>query len=128
MQNLIQQGYQIKNQIAQLTEQLHAINKQIADLAEYKNGSKTGHIITPDFKVVVTQRENVKWDTEKLMSIKNFFGDRFDSLVKVEYKPDVKKIKKEGGEVARAFNWAKEVTQGTPSVTYELIAEQEEAL
>lgn len=127
MQKLIQQGYQLKNQIAQLTEQLHAINKHIADAAEYKNGSKTGHIITPDFKVTVINRENIKWDTDKLMSVKNFFNDKFDSFVKYEIKPDLRKIKKEGGEIEKAFNWAKEITLSKPTVSYELIAEQEEA-
>lgn len=122
---LIQQGYQLKMQITALNEQLHAINKQVAEQAIYRNDSKTGHINTPDIKVTVSQRENVKWDNEKLMSIKNYFGDKFDSFVKVEYKPDIRKIKASGGEIEKAFLWAKESTAGQPQVTYEMITEED---
>jgi hypothetical protein len=124
---LIQKGFSLKQKIDNMTAELREINKQIADAAEYKEGSRTGHILTSDFAVKVSLRENVKWDTKKLMEIKNYFADKFDAVVKYEIKPDVKKINKEGGEIEKAFNWAKEVTAGQPSVSYELITEHEEA-
>lgn len=124
---LVQQGYLIKMQISALTDKLHGIHQQIADSADYRDGSKTGHIHTPDFKITVSQRENVKWNTDKLMSVKNYFGDKFDSLVKYEIKPDIRKIKATGGEIEKAFLWAKESTAGQPQVTYEMITEEEAA-
>jgi len=124
---LIQEGFRVKMQISALTDRLHGIHRQIAELALYRDGSKNGYIHTPDFKVTVSQRDNVKWNSERLMSIKNHFGDVFDSFVKYEIKPDIRKIKAAGGEIEKAFSWAKEITPAQPQVTYEMVTEEEEA-
>lgn len=127
LKKLFERGYSLKKTIDEMTAELKNINLRIADEAEYKPGSKTGHILTPDIQVIVSRRENVKWNPEKLQSIKSHFSDRFDELVKFEIKPDARKIKQAGGEIERAFNWAKEITPAQPTVSYELIKEQEAA-
>jgi hypothetical protein len=124
---LIQKGFSLKQKIDNMTAELRAINKQIADAAEYKNGSKTGHIMTADIAVKIVRRENVKWQQDRLETVKSHFKDQFDTLVKYEIKPDMKKISKAGGDIARAFEWAKEIAEASPSVSYELIQQEEAA-
>lgn len=125
---MVEKGFQLKMQISHLTEQLHETHKQIADKAEYRDGSKTGHIYTAEMKVTVTQRENVSWDQAKLSQVKQHFGTLFDNYVKIELKPDQKKIKASGiPELEQAFSWAKKISVGAPAVSYELIEDEEAA-
>ena len=120
MHKLIKEAYQIKTKVAQMQSRLKEINLQVAEQAEYKEGSKTGHIYTPDFEVTVSLRENVKWNQERLSEISRHIPE-FNKLVKTEIKPDVRKIKKLENNHQKAFDWCKEVKPAAPSVTYSLV-------
>ena len=124
MQELIQHGYMLKTQIADLSAQLKDINQKIADATEFKNGSKTGHISTPDINVKVVKRENVRWDQKKLLEIKEHFPT-FNMYFKPEYKPVARALKQSNEpELLKAVDWCKSVSEGAPTVTYELIKEE----
>lgn len=125
VQKLAQEGAQLRAEIDQKTTRLRDINKTLAENAEFKNGGKTGQIITQHVKVKVQLKETVKWDQDKLSQFKSAVGDSsFFQIFKPEYKPISKKVldaNLELGEFADGIKWAMTVTEASPSVTYELL-------
>lgn len=122
----IQQGAKLKAEITAMTEQLRAINAELADQAEYQDGAKTGYVVGGGYKVKVVMRDNVKWDQSRIAQIISHLPTAKECF-KTEYKPDNKKLDAamaKDEEIEKAVNWARTVTPGAPTVSYELLEEE----
>ena len=124
--DILREGFQIKYQIDTLKDRLKEINEKVADQAFFKEGSKTGHLQSDFFSAKVTKSSITKWDQEKLLQIKPHFPN-FNDVFKPDYKPVSKKTLELAGaasaEFKRAIDWASEIKENSPSVTYEQIQE-----
>ncbi len=118
------EGATLKRKVADMKKRLQEINNEMSLAAEFKEGSKTGHLEAGGYEVKVSLRDNVRWDQGRLIVVNDAFkcfGDAF----KTEFKPDsAKKLElamAKDSEFAKAVNWARSVKPGAPSVTYESI-------
>ncbi|MBU0990946.1 MAG: hypothetical protein KJ737_00515 [Proteobacteria bacterium] len=127
---LLKQGWHLKQGITSRTEKLREINSKIAALACFKDGKKTGYLESDKIKAKISLSSTVKWDQEKLKEAMPHFQN-FHDVFKPEYKPVSKKTLDlacaANPEFKRAIDWASEVKDNTPSVTYELIEEVADA-
>ena len=123
---LIQEGARLKEQILAMTDRLREINAQLAECAEYPNGGKTGHLSGGGYLIKVILRDNIKWDQERIQQmISHLPGVK--ECFKAEYKPDNRKLEKvmaKDEAVEKAVAWARTVTPGAPTVTYERLDEE----
>ncbi|MFZ3048047.1 MAG: hypothetical protein WA151_19195 [Desulfatirhabdiaceae bacterium] len=121
----IVRGAELKFQIDNMKEELSRINIFLTENAVYKPGVKTGHLEAHGIKVDTTPKENIKYDQDKLLTVKEhfeFFGEAF----KTEYEPISKAMKAfmaENDEFRKAVEWSRTVTPGAPSVKYTKIEE-----
>lgn len=123
---LIKEGAQLKGYIDQATAKLREINAQLAEAAEFKEGSKTGYVFGAGMKVKVSLRDNVKWDQDRIAQIISHIPNAKECF-KTEYKPDNKKLDAaiaRSEELEKAVDWARTVTPGAPSVTYEIVEDK----
>jgi restriction endonuclease S subunit len=124
--DLIKEGAQLKAFIATSTERLRTINERLATAAEYKDGSKTGHLFGAGYQVKISLRDNVKWDQAKIAQLIAHLPNAKECF-KTEYKPDNKKLDAaiaRSEELEQAVNWARTVSPGAPTVTYEMVDEK----
>ena len=66
IENLLRKGITLKWEIEARQKILREINKKIAEQAEFKPGSSTGHIAAGGIMAKVTKRQNVKTRTPLL--------------------------------------------------------------
>lgn len=66
IESLLREGITLKWEIEARQQRLRKINKDIAEQAEFKPGSSTGHIAAGGIMAKVTKRQNVKWDQDAL--------------------------------------------------------------
>lgn len=126
MEELIKEGFALKQEIDAKTARLREINTLLADKAEYKNGSNTGRITCPGLAVKVTRRNNEKWDQTKLAQVREHFPAEFEAAFKAKYEPVKKALSSAPAEFQKAAAWAVTVTPGAPTVTYETLDINEE--
>lgn len=125
-EDLIREGASLKSRIERDRERLQSINQQLAQMAEFKDGKKTGHLIGAGFKVKVQLRENEKWDQGKLSQVREVMGPAFFDIFAAEYKPrsskDLNGFLKHGPiDFRQGIELAREVKQGAPQVTFEAL-------
>lgn len=65
-EKLLRKGITLKWEIETRQKKLREINKKIAEQAEFKPGSSTGHIAAGGIMAKVTRRQNIKWDQDAL--------------------------------------------------------------
>ena len=124
---LLMEGYNLKRRMDADKARLAAINQQLARLAEYRDGSATGHIYAGDMHAKVVQRSNVKWHQPELEQARKAMGDdAFFKVFKWEYKPLSAKALNgffDYGALAHveAVKAACEESYGAPTVTYERV-------
>jgi hypothetical protein len=126
---LLQEGYDLKLAIDRMTERLRQINKELESIADFGDKS-TAHIVAGGIAVRIQRKENVKWDQGKIGQLADVMdGPTFAHLFKTEFKPDGKAISAylRFGEHKEGVEWARTVTPGAPSVTYEVITEAQDA-
>ncbi len=126
---LVHEGYLLKKEIDAKTKRLREINSKISELADFKEGKKTGHLTSGNFGVKVVIRENVKWDQKKLIETKPHLKN-FNNIFKTEFKPISTKhleIAMADENFRKAIEWTRTITPGSPSVTYELLEENPHA-
>lgn len=126
---LIREGMDIKARMDADKKRLQNINKQLADIAEYKEGSNTGHIYDSNLHVKVQRKTNVKWDQKELNRARTALGDDiFFEVFKWKYEPASKKaldgFMQYGDKTCvDLVRGAMTETPGTPAVEYELLEE-----
>lgn len=129
VEKLIREGMEIKARMDADKARLQSINNTLAELAEYKEGSKTGHIYGQNLHVKVQRKTNVKWDQAELNRARSAIGDElFFQVFKWEFKPASKKaldgFMQYGDKLhVDMVNAAMTETPGTPAVEYELLEE-----
>ena len=122
IEDLVEEGYQIKAQLDTYQERLRDINKQIESLVDF-NGKSTARVETDNVKITITRKINTSWDQGKLEQVSDKF-DFFKKAFKVEYKPIAKAMAvyvEAHPEFKKATDWAKTEKPGAPQVKYELI-------
>lgn len=128
-ESLVVRGAELKLQIGELTDQLRAINLEVAKMAEFKKGSKTGYIVASGIKATIHQKETVKWLQDRLIQVKDLLPKEFNESFIYKYEPASSKVlatcMKENDEFAKAVSWAREIKDATPYVTYEKIEDEE---
>ena len=128
--DLVVRGSELKIQMQAMTEELRGINLELSRAAEYRNGSKTGHLFEAGIKVTVQMKENVKWNQERLAQVKTLLPGAFNDTFVYEFKPSSSKAleaaMKENEQFAAAITWARTVSPGAPQVVYEKIIDEGE--
>jgi len=125
MDALLQEAFSLKQAIDTQTDRLREINRQLAESADF-NDKKSATINGQHVKAKISLRENVKWDQDKLIHVRDHFN-HFEDAFKAEWKPVSAKaleVACVNPEFARAVDWCRTVTPGAPSVTYELIEQE----
>jgi hypothetical protein len=119
---LVDQAAQLAVEVNQKTEELRGLKVRLAELAEFKEGKKTGHITGNHFQATVSLKENVKWDQKALESLRSDIGDEeFFKIFKWTFEPHSKKVLDGAMDfgpykliIAKAFT----VSPGSPQVTF----------
>lgn len=125
LRGLIDEAAALDNEIRQKTEQLRELKKTLAEAAIYRDGSKTGRLVSTNFEVTIQQRDNVKWDQTKLNEARLAMGDAaFFKIMKWTFEPTSAKTLNgflEFGDQGQAglIAAARTVTPGAPAVTFE---------
>ncbi len=125
---LLKEGLALKTEIAQRQNRLHEINRVLADAAEYKPGSSTGRVAAGGILARVTRRQNTKWDQAALSAACQKIGaPLFKKAFTYEFKPiDARTLRAwlssddTPDEAKQLIEAARTITDGLPSVTYEV--------
>lgn len=125
---LIREAAALEAEIKAKTEKLKELKLKLAALAEFKPGSKTGHLVGGGCKVKVQVKEYVKWDQDKLSQVRSFNPAKFAEVFKAEFKPISKKtldgfLEHGNRNMADGVRWAMTVTPGAPQVTFESLGD-----
>ncbi len=126
---LVHEGYLLKQEIDAKTKRLREINSKISEMAEFKDGKKTGYLTAGNIAVKVVVRENTKWDQKKLLETKPHLKN-FNDIFKTEFKPISAKhveIAMADENFKKAIEWTRTINPGSPSVTYEYLEENPHA-
>lgn len=120
---LVDQAAALKETITDLTEQLRRVNLTLAERADYKPGSKTGHLSGRRYVARVQRKDYVKWDQGLLHDAREVMGDvEFFRVFKWTFEPKNAKTlagAMEFGTHAELIQSARTVTEGTPYITFE---------
>ena len=127
IENLLREGFSLKMEIETRQQKLREINKQIAEQAEFKPGSSTGHIAAGNILAKVTRRQNVKWDQDALaVAHKKMGTELFAKAFTYKFEPiNARQLRNwlASGDVPDEAKHlileARAVTEGAPSVVYE---------
>ena len=122
---LIDRAGALDAEVKRKTEELRTMKARVAELAEYKEGSKTGHAFGGRFKITVSLRENVKWDQDALNKLRDKMGDEeFFKVFEWAFEPKSKKLLDgaiEFGRFGEAIKGTFTTTPGAPQVTFKPI-------
>ena len=125
----IMAALRLKSEIDAKKAELAKLNTQLAAMAQYKEGSQTGHIYTNAYHVKVSKRQNVRWDQKKLTTARAAIGDKgFFAVFGWKFEPKNKALLDnffEQGQQAHAdlIRAAMTVTEGAPGISYEPLGE-----
>lgn len=77
-----------KTEIDRLTKRNKEITEQLDQIAMFKEGSQTGHVMAEGYKVTLTHRVNTTWDQQGLDFVRQLAGDKeFGVAFTYEFKP-----------------------------------------
>ena len=120
---LVDRAAVLKEQITALTDELRQINETLAGTADFKPGSKTGHISGRHYLAKIQLKEYTKWDQSRLNEARAVMGDaEFFRVFKWTFEPVSAKTLAgalEFGQFTELIEAARTVTEGTPYVTFE---------
>ena len=118
----------LKQQQKDIENQIEELVPVIAGAAEFKLGSKTGHLVAAGIKMTVTKRENEKWNQAELAKVKAWTGDeKFFKFFKAEYKPQSAahtKAMAEDEQMALVIAKCRTVTPGSTGLSWEPLEEK----
>ncbi len=127
-ESLIREGARLKGEIDFALARLRKINLKLAESARFENGKQTAYLFGTGFKVKVRLQENIAWDQEKLLKLREYLPEgKFGELFKVVYEPTSKKaidgfIAHADPDLADGVKWCMSVKPGAPQVSYEKVA------
>jgi hypothetical protein len=112
----------LHERIREMTAELDLLKEELAPLAEFKNGSQTGHLTGTRWTVTVQKKENVKWSQDALKALRLKMGDEeFFKVFTFEYGPESKKTSDGAiafGAFGKDISEARTVTEGKPYVSF----------
>jgi hypothetical protein len=103
------------------TAELDGLKARLALLAEFKDGSKTGHLKGTCYTVTVQLKENFTFDQNGLDGVRARVGDPvFFKVFKFKFEPIMKDVKAvlEHGTWGDEIRSVMTVTEGKPYVTF----------
>jgi hypothetical protein len=122
---LVDRAGALHAEISEKTEELRGLKAKLASLAEFKPGSKTGHIYGNHFAATVQLSETLKWDQKKLGALRVTMGDEeFFKVFQWKYEPVSKKLVDgalEFGKFGGAIKEALTVVAGSPQATFKIM-------
>lgn len=102
MEKLMQEYLKNKEQMEVLNQRQEEITVELTAMAEYKDGSKTGHLYADDLHFSVSKRDNVTWDQALLDAGRVQIGNEaFFRIFKPEFKPQSKAVLDNALETAK---------------------------
>ena len=121
-QSLVDRAGALHDEISAKDKELKELKLRLAELADYKEGSKTGHVFCDKFHATVALKENVKWDQKALEALRIKMGDaNFFKVFRWIFEPQSKKVLdgaidfgEFGSEIKKAFT----TSPGSPQVTF----------
>jgi len=125
IESLILEGARLKGEIDCALSRLRRINLKLAESARFENGRRTAYLFGAGYKVKVRLQENISWDQEKLLKLREYLPEaKFSELFKVVYEPMSKKaiegfIAYGDQDLADGVKWCMSIRTGAPHVTYE---------
>jgi hypothetical protein len=128
-EDLIREGATLKQAIDHMTAKLRQINRELAALAEFKDGGKTTHLVGAGYRVRIQLKENITWAQEKLSQLREHMpAEQFDRLFRMVFEPASKKVldgflENSEPHLVEGIRWAMKVKPGAPQVTYEQMEE-----
>jgi len=122
---LVDKAAALKEEIAAATNELKEINLVLAEKAEFKPGSKTGHLTGRHYQAKIQLKEYTKWDQELLEKARKKMGDtEFFKVFRWTFEPKSAKTLAgalEFGSHAKIIESARTVTDGAPYITFEMM-------
>jgi hypothetical protein len=123
-EQLLASGYRLRREIRIMEERLKGINRRIIDKAVFDDGCDTGHVSAGNFKAKVCRRFTVRWDQDKLKTLRERWGsDLFFSVFRVKLEPIPYELRKLNKEQVVEADRTKIEKEGTPSVEVEYLGE-----
>lgn len=128
---MLEEGLRLDLEIKARQERLKEIKSTLAKMAEYKPGTKSGHVIGATVRAVVVRRESWRFDQAKLAQCAAHLpAEVFGSVFEQTYQPIAKArieeaLKRPDSELAKAIQWAGERRIST-SVRFEAIQDQQD--
>jgi hypothetical protein len=127
IESLIREGARLKGEIDCALSMLRKINLKIAESVVFEKGKQTAYLFGAGYKVKVRMQENIAWDQEKLLKLREYLPEgKFGELFKVVYEPTSKNaiygfVAHADPDLADGVKWCMSVKPGAPHVTYEPI-------
>ncbi len=128
---MLEEGLRLDLEIKARQERLKEIKATLAKMAEYKPGTKSGHVIGAKVRAVVVRRESWRLDQAKLAQCAahlpaEVFGSVFEQICQPIAKARIEEaLKRPGSELAKAIQWAGERRIST-SVRFEAIRDRQD--
>ena len=130
---LMREGLALKESIEKERARLAEIANALRTLAEFRDGSATGHVYAGDLHAKVVLKSNVRWDQAGLEQARAAMGDeKFFKVFKWKYEPRNARALQGffdygGRDDISLVRAACTETPGQPSVTYEYVGATEAA-
>ncbi len=123
MEKLLREWTILEATVRKSLKKLEQVKKEIAQQATFKKGSNTTEMQTNGATVVVSKTYKLKFEQEDLFSIAPHFIE-FEDVFQKEYKLKSKAVLEQAcatnPHFARAIDYASEITETTPNVTFKL--------
>ena len=119
---LLSYGYDLKQSQDNGKKALSQIHQELERCTVFPSDKATGHLQAGGYKARITRKENIKYDQEKLLEIKQRMPAMFNQVFKIKYDPEAAALKTfmaADKEFAQAIIWARSVTPAAPAITYE---------
>ena len=126
--SLVDEAAALHEEIAAKDKRLKELKRTLAEMAVFKDGSKTGHVFGTRWHATVGLKETVKFDQAALATLRADMGDReFFRVFKWSYEP-VSKKELDGaiayGEFGEAIKRTFSVSPASPQVTFKPMEER----
>lgn len=112
----------LHEEIARMDKRLKELKRELAEMALFKDGSKTGHVYGAKWHATVGLKETVRFDQERLAELRTAMGDReFFRVFKWSFEPASKKLLDaaiEFGAHGEAIRRTFTVVPASPQVTF----------
>ncbi len=128
---MLEEGLRLDQEIKARQERLKEIKAELARMAEYKPGRKSGHVIGAKVRAVVVRRESWRFDQARLARCAAHLpAEVFGSVFEQTYRPIAgarieEALERPDSDLAKAIQWAGERRVST-SVRFEAVQDRQD--